>query len=995
MIHQTRGVRVVETRATSIAARPQEVIEHDTINLYTSHSRLRSQTRNFCMLSFASCLDGVTLHCIMVMSGHICSLRRWAATSFLVAFVMSFGVSALAAPHASAVPTTPTVADATSAETAPLVSLVCGAAPPGENAQTAFMDCANKVVQTYKSCSQTGGSATSNAQDTAENSTTCILRTYSTQNNAAVLTAVEQGRAAWQQITTQIALATTQADCVRDSDGNSIPDGVWDATVKPPVCKPNPANSSVSAGAGATTNACGISGPLAWIACPLTGGLAEFAKFLANRVGDLLYVSPETTFNPAFREAWGSFRNLGMALIVIAGLFMVISQALGLEILDAYTIRKLMPRLGVALIGIVISWPLLVQLVVLFNDLGIWAHDLILQPFDQARIGWTAFNISSVSGAVGSVTQLMISRALEGLIFAGGVTGLAVGAGFLGWAGILAMAATIVLALLIGLLVLATRQIIIMAAILMAPLAIACYVLPGTQKVWAFWKNTVLTTLMMFPIIMGFITIGEALSRLVAETTAPGSPWVFFAILVLFAPYFMLPFAFKMAGGLMSTIFSIANDRSRGVFDRLRKVRSDSMQRRWGEYAHGTRGNENSILGKIAGYGTALKDPGVGISGLRTKEGREAARGKLREHGINEAIRNNALAWTADDAALGALSRRDTTRANYAQHYIEEARRLGSTESDERLRAQAAESLATIETGLGTKLGSTAMRVGTWKAKQLSKTGYGDEESELQRRILDSRHMVDEGLVTAYEAAGILKQSQRVEVSQASYSDLIKLIQGNDGNGKGTDSQISDFEISSRLLDSTAEYITPGALIGMRKEAMRVLARHLGERTQVAFRAATADGATEDQKREFATFLATFSGIRDTINSHARHLAGDFAAGYAGVELGDVELEVQEVERDSTGNIVMDNNGRPKVTVKKQKQSLSVRQYEDALKQGLLVGQNKEDIIRFFLDQRREWSTSDIASNGGMPPGAAAALNPQPQPPGGAGPTTGGSPMSP
>ena len=56
------------------------------------------------------------------------------------------------------------------------------------------------------------------------------------------------------------------------------------------------------------------------------------------------------------------------------------------------------------------------------------------------------------------------------------------------------------------------------------------------------------------------------------------------AIIVYFAPFVMLPFAFKMAGGLMSTVFSIANDKNRGAFDRLRKVRQGQVEKRGGYY---------------------------------------------------------------------------------------------------------------------------------------------------------------------------------------------------------------------------------------------------------------------------------------------------------------------------------------------------------------------------------------------------------------------------
>ena len=245
--------------------------------------------------------------------------------------------------------------------------------------------------------------------------------------------------------------------------------------------------------------------------------------------------------------------------------------------------------------------------------------------------------------------------------------------------------------------------------------------------------------------------------------------------------------------------------------------------------------------------------------------------------------------------------------------------------------------------------------------------------------------MVDEGMVTAYEAAGILKQSQRAEVSQASYSDLIKVVQGNDGAG-GT---IANTDIANRVLDSTAEYMTPGSLVGMRKETMKLIADHMGSKMQAAYQAASSAGATDDDKLEFAKLMGTFSGMRDTINSHAQHLSADFASGFAGVKLGSVVREVQDIQRDATGAPILDKSGRPKIKIVHKDEDLTVRQYEDALKQGVIKGGNIEDITRLFLDRRREWSVSDIASNGGAPP----------QPPGltppGGGTPAGGNPSVP
>ena len=60
-------------------------------------------------------------------------------------------------------------------------------------------------------------------------------------------------------------------------------------------------------------------------------------------------------------------------------------------------------------------------------------------------------------------------------------------------------------------------------------------------------------------------------------------------LIVFFAPYFMLPFAFKMAGGLMSTIFGIVNDKSKGGFDRMRNMRGKATERNMKAMKEGTR----------------------------------------------------------------------------------------------------------------------------------------------------------------------------------------------------------------------------------------------------------------------------------------------------------------------------------------------------------------------------------------------------------------------
>lgn len=287
-----------------------------------------------------------------------------------------------------------------------------------------------------------------------------------------------------------------------------------------------------------------------WLVCDLLSLGQSAASAMDHIIQNFLFTPTDQVFSPQLKTAWNAFRIIGVVLILIAGLVMVISQAAGLEIFDAYTVKKVLPRLIVAAIGISLSWPIMLFLVTFFNDIGVWAHDIIMYPFKDLY-----------NHAIGS-------------IYLGGATiiiGLPAYLIALGPMGSIALIGTIILGVLAALMVLAIRQLVILMAVVIAPLAIAAYILPGTQKLWEFWKDTFLTSLLMFPIIMGFIAAGKALAAVAASTNS--TEMHLLAVLAYFAPYFLLPFAFKLAGGLMSTIFALANDRNKGAFDRLRKSR--------------------------------------------------------------------------------------------------------------------------------------------------------------------------------------------------------------------------------------------------------------------------------------------------------------------------------------------------------------------------------------------------------------------------------------
>lgn len=322
-----------------------------------------------------------------------------------------------------------------------------------------------------------------------------------------------------------------------------------------------------------------------------------------------LYVDSTSIFDigtmtgAAYYESWGVFRALGVGLIVIAGLIMIVSEAFGVGFVDAYTIRKLLPRLLVAAVGITLSWWICAFLIVLFNDLGSWAEDLIKFPFTQINDGINAGGVWGIAAAAGQWLAI----------------GGAVAIGVIFWPTTLLLLLLLLLALLVAAAVLILRQMVIVLCILVAPLAIACSVLPNTQKVFSMWANTFIRTLMMYPVVMAFLAVGVVFSWLASRQDTLGAGIIGFIALIL--PYFFMPYAFKLSGGLMATAAGLVGDKAGGVFKAGRDRAKSNFADRGQRFLHGELYNpkkKNGLAQKMNSFGETL---GAMPSGFRFERG--------------------------------------------------------------------------------------------------------------------------------------------------------------------------------------------------------------------------------------------------------------------------------------------------------------------------------------------------------------------------------------
>lgn len=454
--------------------------------------------------------------------------------------------------------------------------------------------------------------------------------------------------------------------------------------------------------------------PLDWLSCSVLQGFTTAAKSFDNLIMGMLCINENDLFgatatcggsggvgahegntDEAFHNAWSVFRILALGLLAIGGLVMIISQGLGFEIFDAYTVKKTLPRILVAAIGISLSWEILQFLVMLSNGLGVGIRALIYAPFKASGVDTTI-----LGGGESAIAALFFGGAFISL----------------GALGLLSFIGTALLAILIGFFLLVVRNIIVIMLILVAPVAIAAYILPNTEKYYKSWWSWLVKALLVFPLITAFIAIGHVFAAI--TTTNGGTLTSFVAFAAYFAPYFMIPLAFRFAGGLMATLGGFANDRSRGGFDRLKKYRGGQVVRNTQRLSDGERFN-NASLNRLSarattrrlGFGAqgrAAYDQKMAIAGMRHAKSDQGQAGQHNDFMLRAQTYESEAQARAQMATDWGMSQDEVTqsiaaaRANGGfgrNRQVYAAKRLAETGTGYANLQQVAETTARVSNG--------------------------------------------------------------------------------------------------------------------------------------------------------------------------------------------------------------------------------------------------------------------------------------------------------
>ncbi len=640
------------------------------------------------------------------------------------------------------------------------------------------------------------------------------------------------------------------------------------------------------------------SGILGWVMCPVAGLLDNILGFLDSQIQSLLALEdkyfegvgdPDKSGDKLHR-AWVQVRNIAYVVLIPIMLVMVVGTALGFEIFSAYTIKKALPRMVIAIIFITLSWYICVFLINFFNIIGSGVKGLVTTPFSVEGSGISAG--LNAAGLVSSGDQGWSGWAQD--IVGGGVAGVGVGLAAVGaWAVgslsigiILSTLGTAVLILGVAFIILVARQMFIIAMLLLAPLAILAWIFPGNDKLWKLWWNSFSKLLMMFPLIMLLIGLGDAFGTIIGGArSGPNESKIITIVMVIAAvilPYAAIPFTFKFAGGVFGNLAGMVNDKNKGMLDRLKKGRNEERAQGWSRFKAGTGTGAFQKNKFTRGVGTRMSAGAFGGKGFfgYGQNGRSRLDQLERQNSVDQIMKNPA--WNGvnqDDNALHAgVLLADMNKADAIKHLMDE-RKLDQTEAERAVAAWQA-------SGLGGRAGAVAA------AQQLVSTGTGYKDLKDMSQTLARASGGNKSTASALAgfANSETKKVGRHDLAP-SFGRLQELTHNTMDNGGVTDAAAAE-AATRKATESSSLY----ELLNGKSESLKNQAR------AHAAALAPGSGASEEEKLNASAF---FKEIKDN-QANAKGANRDVIAGLLNDStlMGNVAAYDSEVVKDTAGNDV-------------------------------------------------------------------------------------------
>ena len=512
---------------------------------------------------------------------------------------------------------------------------------------------------------------------------------------------------------------------------------------------------------------------LAWILCSVISGLASFILNLYRSIIDPILKEPQSSMllnvkQPYF-QVWSNFRIYGDIVLVIALLVIVFGESIGGGLIDAYSAKKILPRLLAAAILINISIYLVAIALDVTDILGSGIYSLFVAPFHAGNLAGLGLHL----GGLGTLLGYLITGA-------GAIWISTAGGGFLHFLFItvLGSGALILFSTMITIII---RVALILGLLFVSPVAFALYCLPNTEQYFRKWWNLLFKALLVYPIVGAIFALSNITALTLSNLPLTGLSKGFAQVLALFGlftPLILIPFAFRFAGGAMGAIHDgiggrISSSGFKGIAGLRAKRRQVLHERRMG--GEGKMGS--------GAVGALYR----GVATLGEREGwTPTAKGRSRFAAFNQRaisqysdkkLEEGGARAFSDDNISAVLSRGLSGRAAVEAIVNGDINPATGKHYDDK-EALAAISRAEVATGL--TAGSDAMRVAAQKYRSaISATAYSGNEAGLNEQRQDLKSLIDGHLITQEDAATWMKSNKsRSDYSANSWGNTNKFIKG-------------------------------------------------------------------------------------------------------------------------------------------------------------------------------------------------------------------------
>lgn len=487
--------------------------------------------------------------------------------------------------------------------------------------------------------------------------------------------------------------------------------------------------------------------------------------------------------------------------------------------MDAYTLRKMVPRIAIGVIGINLSIYLCVIAIDFTNVVGGGLAQLITAPFDMEKLNLDKGS-STVAGIMGVLATLIGGS--YAVFFIGGVGLLGIG---------LLMILTIMLIVVAIMVTLVIRQTLLILLTILSPVAIACWILPGTEKYFKQWWDLFFKTLFVYPIISALFAVSGVMASIAFQTTTMpettnvgGAFAILTGLILVFIPLFLIPFAFRFSGGLLATVMGATNAPLQRLAKQRQQVAASSRAKNWQAIKEGNRwaggkaavdGSRGNFRGRLNRRLQAGAIVGTGQAGTNPLRWADRTRGARSLGTMTSAMKglqeNEAFRYVgANDDLLSAALHGNRTEET-ARQFLQGLRADDGTTPKYSGR-EIEDDLAKIRLARR-GVGDRNFEVGAAVSLAGTKTGYADGAGQMMAQI-NSVAGDDQALARSmtFAAREQASKAQRFDLSEAGAGEYLNglMYLRQNGNSEEAQQTVTERVADDIIANKPAGYVGAG-----------------------------------------------------------------------------------------------------------------------------------------------------------------------------------------